>query len=333
MARARFPLADYIDDRASLPHHLSASGMRGELRSLRRALRNAPPASEEELVGLVAEAHRVEPDRIFLTHGASEGDALVLLHLGRALRRRLGRRPRVSIPRPEYPPIRDLAVFAGMTVTETVDGADLAARSDPNNPTGRATPRAGTETGPPITVVDETFRAFSAARSGAALGLPGRWTIGTLTKAYGADDVRFGFVLAPPEDAEGFGRTAGLLTDQVGASSRAEAAAVLRARDPILREARGIFRSNLRTLRRRVPGVPALDAPIWFDRPGGKLSGRRLARAAEQAGVLVIPGEFFGDPTGVRVCLTRRSFPRDLDAYLAVRARALAGATGRKAAR
>ncbi|MHB8352324.1 MAG: hypothetical protein ACYDFT_06545, partial [Thermoplasmata archaeon] len=53
------------------------------------------------------------------------------------------------------------------------------------------------------------------------------------------------------------------------------------------------------------------------------LDGDRLTRAALRAGVLVAPGTLFGDRTGVRVCLTRRSFPKDLASYLQVRQRFL----------
>ncbi len=59
-------------------------------------------------------------------------------------------------------------------------------------------------------------------------------------------------------------------------------------------------------------------APVFFDRVRTE-SGDDLARRCLLASVLVCPGTFFGDPGGVRLCLTRRSFPNDLEAYLRVR--------------
>ncbi|HKS59167.1 MAG TPA: hypothetical protein VJS68_00120, partial [Thermoplasmata archaeon] len=83
----------------------------------------------------------------------------------------------------------------------------------------------------------------------------------------------------------------------------------------------GIFQRNLADLKSKVPGAPSLQGPTWFDRGAGSLDGDALGRAAASKGVLVCPGSFFGDASGVRICLTRRTFPEDLDAYLKVRSR------------
>jgi aspartate/methionine/tyrosine aminotransferase len=62
-----------------------------------------------------------------------------------------------------------------------------------------------------------------------------------------------------------------------------------------------------------------LAAPLWFDRGPGALPGDSIAQEGIRRGILVCPGSFFGDPTGVRLCLTRRTFPGDLLKYLDLR--------------
>jgi histidinol-phosphate/aromatic aminotransferase/cobyric acid decarboxylase-like protein len=322
LPRPRFPLSDWIEAHPDVPRSLARSGMRGELRTLPRTLARARPATEEEVAGRVGRILGVPARSVALTHGATEGNALVLLHLAAEIRRARGRAPRVHFHRPEYPPLLDAARFAGFRSVRAAAAADLIVRSDPSNPEGVPADRPRDR--PPgrdrvAWLLDETFREFTSRPSAARDGRRGVWVTGTLTKAYGADDVRVGWVVPPPESVEAFGRTQGLLADEVAPTSLGQAAAVLRARSRLLAETRAIFRRNLLALRRALPGVPELAAPVHFDRGEDPGWGDRVAEAALDAGVLVAPGRYFGAPEGVRITLTRRSFPRDLAIYLRAR--------------
>ena len=322
-----FPLGDWIDGHSGVRHNLGVSGMVGELRSVRRALRRPPPADADELRSELARIHGVDARRVFLTHGATEGNALAQSYLAFLVRKKEGRAPRHRMTSPEYPPIRDVADLVGFRAAEGSDPPDVVILSNPNNPTGllRAPDELATMVdGARRVLVDEVFREFSGRPSlTRRTDLPGLWVVASFTKAYGADPQRLGFVIPSEEDAPGFDRHHGLLLDRVPPPSISAGRALLDARREILSEARGILRENLRALRRRVPQVPRLDAPLWFDRGPARVDGDRLADAAVQHDVLVCPGSYFGDASGVRVCLTRRSFPRDLEAYLAVRERFL----------
>ncbi|MGI0133159.1 MAG: aminotransferase class I/II-fold pyridoxal phosphate-dependent enzyme [Thermoplasmata archaeon] len=320
-----FPLADWIDAHAHLPHNLGISGMVGELASVPRALRTRPTADPSTLRREIARLHGVAPERVFLTHGATEGNALALSFLAFDARRRSGRAPRTASVRPEYPSLGDVAAVVGCRPARATERPDVAYFSHPNNPTGQFLPLTTVTTmigRARRTLVDEVFREFSGRRSVAHRSdLPGVWVTGSFTKAFGADDLRVGFVLPCEDDVEAFERHHGLLLDRLPPPSVSGARALLASRSLVLGEARRIFRSNLTYLRGRRPDVPRLDAPVWFDRTGEREGGDRLATRAAGLGVLVCPGSMFGDPRGVRVCLTRRSFPADLEAYLAVRAR------------
>jgi histidinol-phosphate/aromatic aminotransferase/cobyric acid decarboxylase-like protein len=314
-----FPLGEWIDSREGLPHNLGGSGMKGSLRTLAKSLRRLPPPDPERLQAQLARGVGVRPEALFLTHGASEGNALVLHHLARELRDSLGRRPRLRVELPEYPPIPDTATLAGFSVVDVPRAADAMALSAPRNPLGTAVGEgelAELSDGMRAVLVDETFREFRDRPSAARARRDGLWTTGTFTKAYGADEIRVGYVTAPPDGVESFARFHGLATDRVAKHSVSAALAILRDRRTILAESRGIFRTNERALRREFPELPPLAAPVWLDRG---VDGEGLARKAERAGVLVCPGSFFGAPRSVRISLTRRTFPADLTAYLAVR--------------
>jgi histidinol-phosphate/aromatic aminotransferase/cobyric acid decarboxylase-like protein len=314
-----FPLGEWIDSHAGVRHNLGQSGMKGSLRTYDRSLRRLPAPDPNRLRTTLGRLVGAPASAVFLTHGATEGNALVLHHLARTVRTDGNGGPRLRIDPPEYPPIPDTAELAGFRIVGPGDRAEVAAVASPRNP-------LGTAVGPGelddlvgrsrAVLLDETFREFSGRPSAASERRPGRWVTGTFTKAFGGDDLRVGFVVAPPEGVDEFARYHALATDRVAPASVAGALALLRDRAKVVGEARAILRANEAVLREAFPDFPPLGAPVWFDRG---FDGDRLARRALRASVLVCPGSFFGTPRGVRIGLTRRSFPDDLAAYLAVR--------------
>ncbi len=317
-----FPLKDWIELHSGAPHHLARSGMQGTLRTVDEALRQPEAPDAEGLRTEVAAVLGVAARRVFLTHGATEGNTAVLFFLAGRLRRTGARTPRFRAPVPEYPPLVDAATLAGLRRVSPETTADVAVFSCPNNPTGRVGSRTEREDlldGVTAALADETFREFGPAASLARAGTPRLWTTGTFTKVYGADALRVGYVVAPEEARREFAAFHGVLLDELPPASVAGARAILAHRRAILDEVQSRFRRNRQALGRAVPGVPSLDAPVWFDRGSGGLDGDRLQRRLIRAGILVCSGAFFGDPTGVRVCLTQPSFPADLAAYLHVR--------------
>ena len=322
LARVRvpmsFPLGDWVLFHPDVPHNLAISGMRDSLPSLPAVLRTAPPSDPVALRSQLGRLHGVAARRVFLTHGASEANALILLFLARELRRG-ARLPRIHTPTPEYPPIADAAVEVGFARAPAWKAADAVALSSPRNPLGTSVPidevRRLAGTGRPV-LVDQTFREFTDDPAASRTDIENLWLSGSYTKVYGADELRVGYAIAPDEQVEGFARLHGLFLDRLPARSVSGALAILANRSKLLGEARGLLRANERYLKSHVDGVPDLAAPVWFDRGRQGFDGDRAARRLLRHGVLVCAGSFFGDPRGVRIALTRRSFPEDLDAYL-----------------
>lgn len=316
----RFPLADWIDEHVGCRYNLGKSGMAGTIRHPLPTARDLRAASEPELRDRLADLVGVRSRRVYLTHGATEANALVVAYLSH--RPRAGART-CRVRYPEYPPLFDLARSYGYRLVTSAQRTALATVSQPRNPEGTLWSGSELESwagSSRATLVDETFREFTRASSVQRLGIPSLWSTGSFTKVYGADDLRVGYVVAPEAEQEGFAHFHGLAADEMPDYSVAGALATLDARERILGEVRSVFERNRAAWRRSNSRAPTLAAPLAFDDPvpGG---GDRFARRCLRASVLVCPGSLLGRASGVRICLTRRSFPRDLAPYLRVRAR------------
>jgi histidinol-phosphate/aromatic aminotransferase/cobyric acid decarboxylase-like protein len=318
----RFPLADWIDAHPECRFDLASSGMRGSVPAPPWPARRPGREVVAELRQALAHHLGVAPERLFLSHGASEGNGWVLGFLGRDAARQ-GRVPVLRVRYPEYPPLFEGARALGFAVRTEGAPADLAIVSRPRNPEGglwAPEELANFSDGARQLLVDETFREFAEVRSVAVDGAPRLWTTGTFTKFYGGDDVRVGFVVAPPEAVGRFGRYVGLVSDELAPGSAAAALELLHGVRRVRAAVRSVFGRNLRAFAAAFPYAPLPAAPLFFDRLGER-DGTLLARRCLQASVLVSPGAFFGRRHGVRVCLTRRNFPQGLEAYLRVRDR------------
>lgn len=321
-ARMHFPLSDWIDSHPECRYNLGLSGMVGVVNLPRpspsRVGRKSSDQWTDELRQALAEYLRVDRGRVFLTHGATEANSWVLFFLAR--RGPSGSRPcRVRFP--EYPPLTTIVRNAGFQLTDAPGPLPLAVLSLPRNPEGIGWTAAELEAwadGARSLLVDETFREFSGRPSRAEAGVPGVWTTGTFSKFFGADSARVGYAVAPPEMAGEFARFHAVAADDIPPYSAALALQLLARRGSISRLVRATFDRNRAALRQALPAVPSLDAPVYFDRaPDG--DGDTLANRCLGASVLVCPGSLFGAREGVRICLTRPTFRRDLASYLAVR--------------
>lgn len=324
-----FPLGDWIDDHADCRHDLGRSGMAGSVEHPRPTDEEVRTAKESDLRQALAERIRVDPGRVFLTHGATEANGWLASFLAGpgATRERT-----LRVQFPEYPPFVDAFRAMGFRLAFARRAAAVGVISQPRNPEGDLWPAdrfAAWAEGADQVVVDETFREFGGTPSLSSTGHPGWWTTGTFTKFFGADDLRVGFVIAPPERSAAFAAFHANVVDHVPPYSVAGALATLRDQDRIARDVRAVLEPNRRAWSAAVHAPPPV-APVAFDRTDE--DGRTLAERCVRASVLVCPGDLFGDPSGVRVCLTRRSFREDLAAYLDVRDRREVtgpGATGR----
>jgi len=317
-----FPLGEWIDSHLDCRHNLSESGMHGTIPTPVPSAAEVRAADEQQLRERLASDVGVDPRRLFLTTGASQANALAMLFLGRQSAGTS--RPTCRFCPPEYPPLFDTAQWAGFRLSTGAEEAGLAVVSQPRNPEGDLWERSRLldwASGADALLVDETFREFAQAPSVQGSGRPGLWTSGSFTKFFAGDDIRVGFLVAPEEATADFARFHGVVTNRLAPYSIAGAARALRERARARRSVLAVLRANVAAARSVFPGRRAPQAPVMFDRLDTGETGDSLAQRALASSVLVCSGSFFGDPSGVRLCLTRRSFPADLAAYLAVRSR------------
>jgi histidinol-phosphate/aromatic aminotransferase/cobyric acid decarboxylase-like protein len=162
----------------------------------------------------------VEADRIIVTAGATEGLRLAVSHL-------LRQGDRMLIVGPTYGEYRRLGHLVGATIREVraeppsfdppIDAIvaeiaafrpDLIVVCDPNNPTGRSIGPTGWRklldaSGKAHVLVDESFAPFRAPGTDLPLNDARIVVVRSLTKALGIPGIRIGFIVAPPDLADG----------------------------------------------------------------------------------------------------------------------------------
>lgn len=172
----------------------------------------------------------------------------------------------------------------------------------------------GTQSGEGGTDAERAFGGVTAA------GIEGTVVTGSLTKFYGLGDLRIGWLIADPEFVDA-ARSIEYHVAGVAGPSRALARRALHNTEQLGERARTLLAQNADLLsefvaaRDDVEGVVEPGSSFAFLDPVG-ISGDRLAEAAWEAGVLVVPGRFFDDPGRVRVSLgrTTESVAAGLDA-------------------
>lgn len=164
-------------------------------------------------------------------------------------------------------------------------------------------------------LVDEVYREWvhgkgstDGARSAATLS-PRMIATSSVTKAFGLNALRIGWVLAEPALADRIRRFMGLFDNIVAHPSERLAARALDRADVILDARRPLLAGNRQRLAAWVASMPDVrwveptaGTVAWVDLGIGNTSDF-VARLARDASTLVVPGHFFDAPDHVRVAL------------------------------
>jgi hypothetical protein len=137
---------------------------------------------------------------------------------------------------------------------------------------------------------------------------PNVLTTNSLTKAYGLDGLRAGWILGPPDLIARAGRINDLMTNNSVAAGEQMALAALRNHRAIDRRAHALLDPNLARLRTFLSGEPRLQAfvpeggNVLFARLPGRVDSDRLtSRLVDRYSTLVVPGRFFESPRHIRI--------------------------------
>jgi len=159
-------------------------------------------------------------------------------------------------------------------------------------------------------LVDEVYLEclFSAKTDSCVHAGPNVLTTNSLTKAYGLDGLRAGWILGPPALAARAGRINDLLTNNSVAPGEQMTLAAFKRLAAIDRRAHALLDPNLATLRRFLAKEHRLGAAlpdggsIAFLRLPRRVNADRLAdQLLRRYATLVVPGRFFESPGCIRI--------------------------------
>jgi aspartate/methionine/tyrosine aminotransferase len=281
------------------------------------------------LLRAIADRHHVSPKQIVTTQGTSMANYLIYAAL-------LGRGDEVLVEKPAYEPLLGIARLFGARIKRfarpfrdrfAVDFDDLEKKisrktrlivlTNLHNPSGalvtpaelREVHRLARRVGAYV-MVDEVYLEFLTRpqRSAVHLG-PNMIVTSSLTKAFGFDGLRCGWILAAPKLAEQLWR----LQDFMGVNGAvpAEKISVVAFRNlerfrkrgtSILRRNRPLVAKFLREHADKLDCVLPDAGPICFPRLRGRESGTAFAaRLLRNYDTVVIPGHFFEMPQHIRI--------------------------------
>ncbi|MFB6104591.1 MAG: pyridoxal phosphate-dependent aminotransferase [Halobacteriaceae archaeon] len=313
----------------------------------------------------LATRYGVAPEQVLVTAGASHANFLATAAALDTATDRGDEDPRVLVERPGYeplvktpmglgapvdrfdrPPNEDYAIDPERVAQSLQDETALVTVTNRHNPSGRRVDRATLSTLAETVgdresrlLVDEVYAPYTRTSTGdgpfggpTAADLEDVVITNSVTKFFGLGDVRIGWLIADQEFVSRARRVMGHVPT-VAETSRALGRRTLHAHEALTAEARSLLDTNADLITDFVGETPGITGPVYdgstFAALGhDTLDGEDLAAVAADAGILVVPGRFFGVPDRVRVSVGRS--PRDCAASLDAFARVLEGhiATG-----
>lgn len=305
------------------------------------------PADPPSLEAAIAAEYGVDESRVLVTAGATHANflaaaaALSLAEGDEVLVERPGYDPLIHTPagvggeieRFERPASSGYPLLPDTITAATSPGTALVTVTNRHNPTGRLTSRgdlasvaeAVADTNARL-LVDEVYGPYTAdpGSGGAfggvtAAGLSNTVVTGSFTKFHGLGGLQIGWVIAD-ESFVDRAREVFMHVPSVAEPSRALARRFFAHRDELVADSRAHLRRNHELLASFVDGRDDLDGRIAAGCTFGlveheRVDGDALTEAAWDAGVLVVPGRFFGAPSGIRLSAGRR--PAAVEAGLA----------------
>lgn len=292
---------------------------------------NVTPGSDALRGSLAALYDDVEPGDILVTTGAMEADFALLNTL-------VEPGDGVVVQTPAYQVLTSVAEARGARVNywemrwedsyrpdlESLqalldDNTSLLVLNSPHNPTGVVLGDQElrqvldwAEQGGFSVLVDEVYRGIAhggeeVAPAARALS-PRAISVGSLSKSFGLSGLRVGWLAADPDLVEACWGWKDYTTISISPLSDLLARTALEHRNQVWERSRGLARVNLERLGSwleelgpMADWVPPRGGLVGFPRlqiPGGTLEFCR--RAAEERGVLLVPGECFNRPGHIR---------------------------------
>jgi capreomycidine synthase len=340
-----------------LEHHLSVSAIPVPPPDVFDSERDLLAAGgEPELSAAVAERYGVPAECVLPTAGLSEGLYVVanaVIEPGDfALVEAPGYQSLAGVARAAGATVRPLTrgldgslepAYAAETVTRAAEEARALGRrlalvlaSDLHNPTSARLPDATVDSlaeasrrAGAVFVLDEVYRDVDPGRptGTARTRHPEIATLSSVTKSYGFGSLRSGWLLAPEELREACRRVKLYLSVDAPWPSTAIATRILGSADRILAWARPILDENRQTLAAALDDRPSgfmfpqgasVGTTAFVYRPDGADTYAETLMWRESRKLSVVPGRWFGAPSGVRIGLGQppEAFRKAIEAWM-----------------
>ncbi|MCL5788437.1 MAG: pyridoxal phosphate-dependent aminotransferase [Candidatus Marsarchaeota archaeon] len=317
MKIGEFRLADWLQVyKPSVTYNLSSSGLDEpnlaemgvdtSYSSFERVTTSVEELLKEEL----SKAYGVPQRRILITIGGSEAIFITYYYIAAT-------GGKAAVPLPNYEPMIQVPGMLGIYMAgRSTKSLVWACLTDSNNPTGkrlsgRDWDQLVEEYDASRIYVDETFSEFGF---GAPSNRPSHVEAvvsSTMTKFYGLNSLRVGWIVAPEEDVDGLVSVKKLLSNQNPRFSMWIALQALRLKHRFTARAKAIVQRNSKLIHEFLDTTPDITWSEPDSAPFGLISYKRgpsslkLCRdAAEKAKILIAPAEFFGGEKGFRLCFT-----------------------------
>ena len=306
------------------------------------------PGGTRELREAIAALEGADPDCIQVVTGAAE--ALLLLFFGAA-----GPGANVILPQPGFPANDALAASLGIEARHYVLRRENQFRIDPDeirrlvdrntrfllvnsphNPTGGTISDSEMESLHDFCadagvqfVCDQVYHPiYHGPPMRSAARLPGATVVSDFSKAFCLSGLRIGWMIEPDaRRREQYLNARSYFTVSSTVLAENLAALATRRREAIYDRARRVAQTNLKLL----DAVFSEHADLirWIRPAGGMtafpslatgMDARGFCRAMAQAGVLVVPGDCFGQPSHFRIgfAASGERFPRAIERFAAV---------------
>lgn len=328
------PYIQWAKRHHSVPYNLAGSGMPGfPLGKLTDDPAGLLQSGDHEdgwppLINRIARRYGVAPEQVVTVSSASMANHLVCSLL-------LNPGDEVLVEDPAYEPLVSLPQYFRAKVVplprRTADGYQpdpaqarelisertrLIILSDMHNPSGSKLDRAVlqqliqmAESREIYLLIDEVYLEFLYPGGARTAAKQSEYVITTrsLTKAFGLDDVRIGWIIAEPSVARRLQRLKDLFSTTLPFPSERLGAAALDRADAILQHNITLLDRNRSLVAAFIRDEPALS---WVEPPAGSVGFPRFAGgpadslielAHRQHETLVVPGRFFGRPDHFRI--------------------------------
>jgi aspartate/methionine/tyrosine aminotransferase len=344
-----FPRLEYLEWISGRPevalYDLASSDLRGDRGHEPEAVPTPlegldDPPRGATLETQIAGEYGVEPEQVLITPGATMANviaAATALHLDPD--EDAEEKQRVLVEKPSYEPLVKTPDALGAEVDRFLRGdvyrldveraanaltewTELVTVTNRHNPSGSLAERetladladVASESDARL-LVDEVYAPYvTNPRDGpfggpTAVGLDNTVVTSSLTKFFGLDDLRIGWLVADREFVER-ARSVSMHFLGVADTSRALGRRALHNKDHLAARSRTLLVENTELFeeflaeRDDVEGFLAEGSTFAFLNPTN-VDGNELAAAAWEEGVLVVPGRFFGEDERVRVSLGR----------------------------